>query len=74
MYSLVFPKIIMQVLAYAIYKMLPIETGILVFSFDLETKLDSRARDACAVVRILCSPLEGGLSCSAHAHGGMQGQ
>ena len=64
----------MQDLAYAVYKMLLIETGTLVFSFELETKLVSRARDACAVVRFLCSPLEGGLSCSAHAHGGMQGQ
>ena len=64
----------MQVLAYAIYKMLPTETGMLAFSFDLGTKLDSRARDACAVVRIICVPFTGGLSCSAHAHGGMQGQ
>ena len=64
----------MQVLDYAIYKVLPIETGILVFSFDLETKMVSRARDACAVVRVLCSPLEGGPSCSARAHGEMQGQ
>ena len=64
----------MQVLAYAIYKMLPTETGILVFSFKLETKLVSRTRDACAVVRFLCSPLEGGLSWFVHAHGDMRGQ
>ena len=64
----------MQDLAYAVYNMLLIETGVLVFSFDLETKFVSRAQDACAVVRVLCSPLEGGLSCSAHAHGEMRGQ